>query len=147
VVSLALPDPASARLEREASRLASLLEGGRAQARALGLVVSWVPGPSAAAAAAAAGRELAGALPDDFHFAGLPPGADLPTRWLEPSRADDPGSQIQVQLVPPRAQVLLGPEPVIDAQRILLRLGDRRLSIGTDGLAPFAVQAASDAAP
>ena len=35
--------------------------------------------------------------------------------------------------------VLLGPEPVIGAQRIVLRLGDQQLQLATDGLGPFAV--------
>jgi general secretion pathway protein H len=37
------------------------------------------------------------------------------------------------------AVLVLGPEPLIAAQRLLLLQGDRRLSLGTDGLAPFAV--------
>ena len=37
------------------------------------------------------------------------------------------------------AVLVLGPEPLIAAQRLQLLQGDRRLSLGTDGLAPFAV--------
>ena len=36
--------------------------------------------------------------------------------------------------------VQLGPEPLIGAQRIVLRLDDRRLVLATDGLGPFAVE-------
>jgi general secretion pathway protein H len=36
--------------------------------------------------------------------------------------------------------VQLGPEPLIGAQRIVLRLADRRLVLATDGLGPFAVE-------
>ena len=43
-------------------------------------------------------------------------------------------------LQPPGAQVLvLGPEPLIAAQRVELVQGERRLTLFTDGLAPFAV--------
>ena len=31
----------------------------------------------------------------------------------------------------------LGPEPLIGAQRIVLRLGERNLTLATDGLGPF----------
>ena len=41
---------------------------------------------------------------------------------------------------PDRAQMLvLGPEPLIPAQRLVLMQGERRLTLGTDGLSPFAV--------
>ena len=43
VASLALRDPASTTLEREAARLAALLESARAEARASGLSASWEP--------------------------------------------------------------------------------------------------------
>jgi general secretion pathway protein H len=146
VVSLSLPDPAAARLEREALRLATLLEGGRAQARAMGLEVGWTVGPGPAdPARREAGSNAARA--DDFHFTGLPPGNDLPTRWLEPSLPGDAATQLQVELVPPRRAVQLGPEPLVAAQRIVLRLGTQRRIIATDGLAPFALQADADAAP
>jgi general secretion pathway protein H len=35
--------------------------------------------------------------------------------------------------------LVLGPEPLISAQRLELIQGDRRLTLATDGLAPFAV--------
>ena len=35
--------------------------------------------------------------------------------------------------------VVLGPEPLIPAQRIVLNLQDRRLTLATDGLGPFEV--------
>ena len=37
------------------------------------------------------------------------------------------------------SELLLGPEPLIAAQRIELARGEQRLVLGTDGLAPFAV--------
>jgi general secretion pathway protein H len=38
--------------------------------------------------------------------------------------------------------VLLGPEPILPAQRIVLRLEDRRLVLASDGLSAFAVASA-----
>jgi len=145
VVALALPDPSATRLEREAQRLATLLEGGRAQARALGLPVHWTLG----AAAQRPGADVPDpqTAPDDFHFDGLPAGNDLPTRWLDAGSASDPASLLQVELLPPRRSVQLGPEPVIPAQRIVLRLGDRRATLATDGLGPFSIQNDGDAPP
>jgi general secretion pathway protein H len=130
VVTLALPDPAHTRLQQEAARLSTLLEAGRAQSRALGLPVRWAPGPAADAA-----TQADGARPDDFHFDGLPPGNDLPGRWLGP----DAGEPIVVQLPPQRRSLTLGPEPVIGAQRLVLRLREQQLTLATDGIGPFEV--------
>ena len=143
VVSLALPDPATTRLEREATRLVTLLEAGRAQARALGVPVLWVPGPDPAAVAAAVGSMAATASLGDFHFSGVPAATALPSRWLE-GGADAPAVELPVG----RRGLLLGPEPVIGAQRLVLRHGERRITLATDGWAPFAVvpEAGDDAA-
>jgi general secretion pathway protein H len=118
LVSLALRDPAASRLEHEAARLSALLESARAQARASGLAVRWelaTPGNSDGA---------------QFRFAGLPPSAAMPTRWLSEG--------VSAEVIGARA-VALGPEPIIGAQRIVLRLDERRLALATDGLGPFAV--------
>jgi general secretion pathway protein H len=41
---------------------------------------------------------------------------------------------------PPGALTLvLGPEPLIAAQRLVLQQGDRRLTLATDGISAFAV--------
>jgi general secretion pathway protein H len=116
VASLALRDPALAQLDREAARLSAVLESARAEARARGVAARW---------------EL-GATPDgdDFRFVGLPPQAELPRRWLDDA--------VVAEVVGARA-LLLGPEPMIGAQRVVLRLGEQRIVLGTDGLAPFAV--------
>jgi general secretion pathway protein H len=114
VASLALRDPSSTQLEREATRLAALLESARAEARAAGLQVLWVPSRSG---------EKSG-----FRFVGLPPAATPPENWL--------GSGVEAEVLGARAAVL-GPEPVIGAQRIVLRLEDQRLMLVTDGLGPF----------
>ena len=117
VASLALRDPAANRLEHEAARLVALLEAARTEARAAGLTASWEPH------AAQEGAE-------GFRFVGLPPSSELPTRWLSAGvSAEVPGARA----------VLLGPEPMIGAQRIVLHLEDRRLILATDGLGPFVV--------
>ena len=58
VVSLAMRDPASTRLEHEAARLAALLESARAEARASGLAARWEPRaePAAGSSKASAPR-------------------------------------------------------------------------------------------
>ena len=124
VVSLALRDPADAQLEKEGARLAVLFESARAEARASGLNVRWVlrstavePRPPGDAAA-------------DFTFVGLPASAGLPQRWL---------SEGVSASVIGAADVVLGPEPLIGAQRVTLRLDDSRLTLATDGLGPFVV--------
>src|SRR5574337_2057930 len=114
LVGLALRDPASQRLENEATRLSALLEAARAQSRASGLPVRWVPGT------------LDGS--GDFRFVGLPDSAGLPRHWLDP--------QVSAEVVGGRGSVVLGPEPLIGPQRIVLRLADQRIEIATDGLGP-----------
>jgi general secretion pathway protein H len=47
--------------------------------------------------------------------------------------------------VPNAAAVMLGPEPLIGAQRVVLRLGEQRVDLVTDGLRPFAVGSAGSA--
>jgi general secretion pathway protein H len=133
VASLALPDANSTRLEQEAGRLATLLEAGRAQSRALGLPVRWAPGPAPGQPTRSAPADLA-APPDAFHFDGLPEQHGIPLRWMQP------GAEVpQIELPAGQATVPLGPEPVIGAQRIVLHLGQRRAVIASDGIGPFRV--------
>lgn len=117
VATLALRDPAATRLEHEAARLAALLESARAEARASGLAARWEPRALQAEA-------------EGFQFIGLPPTSELPSHWL--------GSGVVAEVVGARA-VVLGPEPIIGAQKIVLHLADQRLSLSTDGLGPFVV--------
>ena len=115
VAALALRDPAATQLEREGARLAALLESARAEARASGIAVRWVP-----------------ANEGGFRFVGLPDALALPTDWLEPG--------VNAEIRSARgllAGALLGPEPVIGAQRIVLRLHAQRLTLATDGFGPF----------
>jgi len=121
LVSLALRDGAQARLEEEGARLSALLEAARTESRASGITVRWLP--TSGADAAGDSSSTAG-----FRFIGLPAGAELPSRWLAP------GVSAEVLGAP---ALLLGPEPVLPRQRIVLRLEDQRLVLGSDGLAPF----------
>ena len=114
VVSLALRDPAGTRLETRGGALAALLESARAEARASGMAARWEPHA----------RSDDGAFPLRRPARSEP----LPTHWL------DAGSQRRGDR---RAGVLLGPEPLIGAQRIVLRLDDQRLTLATDGIGPF----------
>lgn len=119
-ISLALRDPAELQLQREAQRLAALLEAARAESRASGLTVRWIP------------KGLKSG--DDFRFEGLPRSIQLPTRWL--------GEPVAVTIDNASAAnpgLILGPEPVIPAQRLRLQLGDQSLVLGSDGLAAFDV--------
>ena len=117
VASLALRDPASTRLDHEGARLVALLEAARSEARAAGLSASWEP---------RAEREGA----HGFRFVGMPASSELPSNWLtEGVTAEVPGAR----------SVLLGPEPMIGAQRIVLHLEEQTLTLATDGLGPFVV--------
>ena len=115
LISLAIRDPSETRLEHEAARLSALLETARTEARAGGFDVSWVPGGEGGTA---------------FRFVGLPAALALPTNWLSDG--------VNAEVVGGRS-VMLGPDAILPPQRIVLRLDERRLEIGTDGIAGFAV--------
>ncbi len=116
VAGLALRDASGTVLAREGERLAALFESARAQSRASGVPVRWH------------------AAPGGFSFDGLPSTASpMPRHWLDEST-----------VVVGQPQVLLGPDPVIGAQAVVLRRADGTglpLTIATDGLRPFAVAA------
>ena len=115
-VAFALRDNSQTLLERDAARLAALFESARAQSRATGVPVRWRP------------------TPEGFAFDGLP-ARTLPDRWL--------GNDTVARETPP---VLLGPEPVIGRQEIVLQSisqPSQALRIATDGARPFSVQAAT----
>lgn len=134
VVSLALRDGAATKLEEEGARLAALLEGARAESRAAGVPVYWVPGQD----------ERSSSLPTEgqaadtgFRFVGLQASLNLPRQWLEP--------RVTAQVVGGKGLVL-GPDAIVPPQRVVLSLDDRRIEVSTDGLAPFAVNLAPEAA-
>jgi general secretion pathway protein H len=123
-VGLALRDSGEAALDREAERLAALLESARAQSRAGGMAVRWRPTPQG---------------PGSFSFDGLPIDT-LPTAWLADGITAQPMLAGRVAV----AALQLGPDPIIAAQQVVLTsasLPGRSRVIGTDGLRPFAVTA------
>ena len=118
---LALRSGPSAALERDAQRLAAVLEAARAQARASDVRVLWLP------------------QAEGFVLRGLPQQAEPSLQtWLWPeTRARIAGA------------VVLGPEPLIGPQRIELYAANQptqRLWVLSDGLRPFAVQTPNAAA-
>jgi general secretion pathway protein H len=120
LVSFTLRDGAQNRLELEAARLAALLEGARAESRALGLPVRWQP----------VSDDNAPPGTPQFRFVGLPTTSDTPTRWMHDG--------VTAEVVGSGALVL-GPEPLIGAQRVVLHLDEHRAVVATDGLGPFAL--------
>ena len=113
-VAFALRDTEGTRLEREGQRLAALLEAARAQSRLTGVPVRWVP------------------VEGGFRFDGLPERA-LPQSWLDADTRAAAG-----------APLLLGPEPIIGPQAVVLLAPGRpehNVRVATDGLRPFAVTA------
>lgn len=126
-VGFALRDSTQLGLEREALRLAALLESARARSQASGVMVRWH------------------VTADGFLFDGLPPQPDpkdeLPRQWeladtvaqvIDASRSDGLG-----------AALVLGPEPIIAPQTVRLFSRSRpaqEIVLVTDGVRPFAVQ-------
>ncbi|MGE8200613.1 prepilin-type N-terminal cleavage/methylation domain-containing protein [Variovorax sp. 2RAF20] len=120
-VSFAIRDTSAAKLDREADRLAALLESARAQSRASGIVVRWRP------------------VEGSFVFDGLPPGA-LPSGWA----AEGITAQAELSNGTPVPALQLGPDPIIAAQQVMLHSAGppaRALRIATDGVRPFTVSA------
>lgn len=115
-VAFALRDAAGAPLDRDAQRLAALLDTARARSRLTGQPVRWIPTETG------------------FRFEGL--GRDaLPQDWL--------GADTRVD---GRAVLVLGPEPVIGPQSVVLTSAaqpGQALRVATDGLRPFTVTAAT----
>lgn len=111
-VAFAVRDAAGQPLEREAQRLAALLDSARARSRLTGQPVRWV------------------AAEQGFRFEGLPRDT-LPQHWL----------QADTRVVG-RGVLVLGPEPIIGPQAVVLTSADHpglALRVATDGLRPFAV--------
>jgi general secretion pathway protein H len=111
-VSFALRDSGATQLERDAQRLAALLESARAQSRSSGVPVRWYPTESG------------------FRFEGA---SALPDRWLSES------TQVQgaVTLVLGPEPIIGRQEVVLGSATA----PGRTLHIATDGLRPFAVTA------
>jgi general secretion pathway protein H len=123
-VGFAVRDTSLVQLERDADRLGAMLESARARSRVTGVPVYWF------------------ADAHGFRFEGLQP-AELPQAWLDPDTriAGEPG----VSGASETASLLLGPEPIIGPQAVVLVSASqsaRSVRLATDGLRPFSVQAA-----
>ncbi len=118
-VGLSMRDASQVQLERDAERLASLLESARARSRVMGVPVRWR------------------ATPEGFKFEGLQ-AADLPENWLDANTRVAPspdGSKVSL---------LLGPDPLIEPQELVLTSlaqPGKEVRLATDGVRPFAVKA------
>jgi general secretion pathway protein H len=117
-VGFSLRDSSQVQLDREAERLAALLESARARSQVSGVPVRWR------------------AQPGGFRFEGLA-ATELPQQWLDPdTRAvsqDNPARE---------ATLLLGPEPIIGPQSVVLTSSSqshRQVRLATDGVRPFAL--------
>jgi general secretion pathway protein H len=116
LVVVSMRDSAQAQLDEEAERLGALLESARTEARASGISVRWEPASAEATDDAS------------FRFPGLPRSSQLPTRWLRDG--------VTAEIVGARALVL-GPEPILPPQRVVLRRGEYSVVLASDGLGPF----------
>jgi general secretion pathway protein H len=139
-VTFAMRDNQTSLLEREAERLSVILETARVQSRSSGVALAWVP------------------LPEGFVI--VPVSLLRSSSWASSLEAQpiNPwlSRQLRVQVLgagsEPESQLgqpslLLGAEPMIAPSVVALSIEERSLRIATDGLRPFAVQAADTALP
>jgi general secretion pathway protein H len=120
-VSLTLRDNDGNRLETEALRLSALLESARAQSRSSGVPVYWRP------------------TAEGFEFLGAPARPQAPASLANERSWLHPETRVQIAQPTGASSLVLGPEPLIAAQRLRLMHGEHQLTLGTDGLSPFAV--------
>jgi len=125
-VALTLRDNKASTLERDAQRLAAVLESGRAQSRMQGAPVLWR------------------AVPGGFVLDGLNP-PQPPQSWLS---ADTVVGGVQRRygaatvVDSATATLTLGPEPILEAQAVVLAARSQpgtRIQLSSDGLRPFAI--------
>lgn len=146
-VSLSLRDSSQTHIEREAQRLAAVLEAARAQSRTSGIALVWQATPEgfvirpARPSGTTAGGNAAGTSVSD-HAAR--PIATRTETWLTA------GTQATVTTAASATTaanwVVLGPEPILAPARITLSMPTANnakptptLSIGTDGLQTFQI--------
>ena len=125
-VTLSLPEAKP--LERDAQRLAALLESARSHARASATALEWRP--------TARGFEFT-----VFNRPASGEEALAARDWLTP------GLQARIERPAGAATLRLGPEPLIPAQTLRLSLDGRSLRLVSDGFLPFSVQAAETGSP
>lgn len=133
-VALAMRDTGQTLLEREAVRLAALLDAARSQSRASGVRVTWQ-----------ARLDESGASVMDWR--GLRSKEPLPTHWLDtqtrvvaggvPTR-EATGGATGVALS--ATALVLGPDPVIMPARVRLKWGTDTRDVVTDGVGAFTVE-------
>ncbi len=129
-VVLTLRDSSATDLERDAQRLAAVLESGRAQSRMQGTPVTW--------------RAVVGGFVLDGLNPPLPPQA-----WLSADttvgavmRPPAPGALNNTTNTNTADRLTLGPEPILEAQAVVLAVRgkpDIRLQLATDGLRAFSL--------
>lgn len=122
-VSFSLRDSAQTSLVRDGERLAALFESARARSRTSGMPVIWHSLPQGTATS----QSDTASAPAAFVFEGLAPHT-LPEQWLS--------AQTQA---PANTRLVLGPDPVIGPQSVMLRAKDFQIWVSTDGLKPFTV--------
>jgi len=125
LAALALRDPAANRLEQEAARLVAVLEAARMESRASGQALTFQP--------VNGGVTISGNTRADFLFEPSTARGDWPQRWLHA------GTQAEVIGA---SRLVLGPEPLIPPQRLVLRMGQEQRIVATDGLGAFRVEEA-----
>ena len=122
-VALTLRDNTASDLERDAQRLAAMLESSRAQSRMQGTPVVWR------------------ATREGFAIEGLSPA--LPGQhWLSTDTTVSAVLHSTAKLRTPDTTLTLGPEPLLEPQAVVLASRSQpavRLQLATDGLRPFAV--------
>jgi general secretion pathway protein H len=115
-VALVMRDSGQTLVEREATRLASLLDVARSQSQTTGTLVVW--------------EALQGAnQPPSMRWSGLKSKEPLPSSWLDPSTQ-----------VTGNTRLILGPDPIIPVQSVQLTNGEHSRFITTDGVSLFSVQ-------
>jgi general secretion pathway protein H len=121
-VMFAIPDASATALEREAQRLAALLDSARAQSRASGLAITWKPTEQGFVfeGMAKIKNEKTGEMEDLVKF---------PTTWLS--------TETHAELA---SSLALGPEPIIAPQELVLHHAARSLTLATDGIRPFGIK-------
>jgi len=126
-VGFALQGGTQTRLEREAIRLSALLESARAQAQVRGVPMRWYPTEQ--------GFRFDPEITLDDQTVSM--------HWLDP----DTRAQVLNPVTSGNADsLLLGPDPIIGPQTVTLYAAsqpDQRLRLATDGVRPFAIQAAT----